>query len=199
MRIFGIVLVILTLAFVSKAQTATVLHNPPDLQVIKMSWKSEMRLAEDAVREEKDPLTAQPDRRVRPRPVPGARTSVYDSVNNASRENEDMWPSTGPRVKGYLYQVTVRNTGQKEIKAVSWQYIFTDPLDHSIVARHRFSSKSKIAPGKEKKLDEFALSPPTNVVNAKSVANNPEQPLIEQVEITRIEYTDGSVWERPAE
>lgn len=199
MKFFGIVLVILTLAFVSTAQTATVLHNPPDLQVVKMSWKSEMRLAQEAVQEEQDPLMTKPDRSIRPRPVPGARTSVYDSVTNASRESDEMWPSTGPQVKGYLYQVTVRNTGQKEIKAVSWQYIFTDPLDHSIVARHRFSTKAKILPGKEKKLDQFALSPPTNVVNAKSVANNPEQPMIEQVEITRIEYTDGSVWERPVE
>ena len=87
-------------------------------------------------------------------------------------------------------------SGEKAIKAIDWQYIFTDSLDRSIVTRHQFESKVKIAPGKEVKLSRFSVTSPTQVVNAKAVASNPQQPYSEQVLITRIQYMDGSVWER---
>lgn len=204
MKFVGILFFIIALTVVSIAQTPTTI-NPTDLQVVKMSWKRETRPAREAypktekrVEEELPSKGAQPAQSSRSTERK-EQTSVYDNVTRPGQAVEDMWPSTGPLVSGYLYQITVRNSGQKEIKAVNWQYIFTDSLDQSIVTRHQFQSRAKIAPGKEVKLSRFSVAAPTQVVNAKAVANNPGQPYSEQVLITRIEYMDGSVWERSAE
>jgi hypothetical protein len=162
-----------------------------------MSWKADSRLADEAYREAEDAARVQPPERAarRVRTTRSERVSVYDSAERAIREVEEMWPSTGPRVNGYLYQITVRNNGPKKIKAVNWQYVFTDSLDQSIVTRHKFRTRENIAPGKEAKLSRFSVIAPTQVINAKAVQNNSKEAYLEQVLIMRIEYTDGTVWE----
>lgn len=204
MKVVGLLFFIIALVAVSTAQTLTVKGNPADLQVVKMSWKRESRSAREAYPKDKKPTDEQLHGKEVP-PTQAARAertqqpSVYDNVTRPGQEVEELWPSKGPLVSGYLYQITVRNTGRKEIKTINWQYIFTDSHDPNIVTRHQFLSRTKISPGKETKLSKFTLAAPTQVVNAKAIASNSKQSYLEQVLITRIEYLDGSVWERPAE
>lgn len=200
MKFFVVLFFIFAAASVSTAQTETTAASPSDLQVVKMSWKADSRLAQEAYREAEDMAMVQPPERAagRVRTRRGERVSVYDSAERAIREVEEMWPVMGPRVNGYLYQIMVRNTGQKKIKAVNWQYIFTDSLDQTIVTRHKFRSRESVAPGKEVKLTRFSVVAPTNVVNAKAVEKNAKESYLEQVLIMRIEYADGSVWESAA-
>ena len=199
MKFFGIMFFVFAIVAVSTAQTATATSDPSDLQVVKMSWKAQTRPARDIRPEDNNPAMQKlpgKDQRV-VRTTRGERLPVYDQAERASRESDDIWPETGATVRGYEYQATVRNTGQKEIKAVDWQYNFTDSQDQSFVTHHRFQSMTKIAPGKEVKLSKFTTAAPTQVVNAKAVENKRDKPYSEQVMITRIVYTDGSVWERP--
>jgi hypothetical protein len=200
MKSFVMLFFIFAAATLSPAQTATTESRPSDLQIVKMSWKSDSRLAQDAYREAEDAAAVQPPERAarRVRTTRGERLSGYDNAERAMREVEEMWPSNGPRINGYLYQITVRNTGQKKIKAVNWQYIFTDSLDQTIVTRHKFQSRENISPGKEAKLTRFSVVAPTHVINAKAVENNAKESYLEQVLITRIEYADGSIWEPAA-
>ncbi|HEX5706659.1 MAG TPA: hypothetical protein VFX96_05155 [Pyrinomonadaceae bacterium] len=96
------------------------------------------------------------------------------------------------RPYGFLYKMTVENKGTKAIEALTWEYLFLDPLDRSVVSRHRFSSKVKVTPGKKKSVSGLSVKQPTQVVRAESA----ELPPVEQVIIKRVEYSDGSVWEQ---
>lgn len=204
MKVAGLLFFIFALFAVSMAHRATVKGDPADLQVVKMSWKRDSRSAREVYPKDKEPT----DEQLHGKDVPPTQstraertqqTSVYDNATRPGQEVEELWPATGPLISGYLYQITVRNTGRKEIKTVNWQYIFADSHDPNIVTRHQFLSRTKISPGKEAKLSKFTVAAPTQVINAKTVANNSKQPYVEQALITRIEYMDGSVWERPAE
>lgn len=194
---------IVALAVVSAAQTQTASNNPPDIQISRVNWsKSYVKpdfgnnplFAADAGSGLYTERTATVSRARVNASTPVPQTNIIGSPN----PYRVQLPAWSGRTDGYLYQATLKNNGARTIKALDWEYIFTDSLSESVVARHRFQTLIKIAPGKEKKLDGFAISPPTKIVNAKTVAKNPAQPFTEQVVITRIEYTDGSVWTRPA-
>jgi hypothetical protein len=88
--------------------------------------------------------------------------------------------------------VRVENKGAKEIKAIAWEYVFFDPLDRSVISRHRFLSEVKISPGKKKKVSGFTVRRPMQVARSEDASLQP----VEQVVIRRVEYADGSVWER---
>jgi len=93
----------------------------------------------------------------------------------------------------YTYELEVRNTSDKKIKEITWEYIFFDPVTRLELGRKRFVSKVKIPLGKEKKLIGKSVSPPTNIVGATSVGDTPPNQYLEQILIRRIEYTNGSV------
>ena len=91
----------------------------------------------------------------------------------------------------------MRNTGEKTIKLVDWDYIFLDPATQNEVTRYQFTSEEKIRPGKEAELDVFILSPPVRVVNARAMEKDEQVSSNERIEMVRIEYSDGTVWQRP--
>lgn len=201
MKVFGILFFITAFVAVPMAQTVAATSNPSDLQVVKMSWKRDTRPPREAyLKDDKRPEDDLPGKGARPPQSsprdPKEQISIYERTDRATREVEELWPSIGPLVNGYLYQVTVRNSGQKDIKAVHWQYIFTDRHDPSIITRHQFQSRTKISPGKEIRLSRFAVAPPSQVINANAIEIDIRRQYSEQVLITRIEYRDGSVWER---
>ncbi len=200
MKTFGIALFVIALASAAtQAQTSTPSAETPDLQVLQVSWKLDHRLQPPDARYESAPPAK--DARTGPRAVsnPGARIPEYVYVPVSNPTVQKVQFSSVMIYRGYLYRAKVRHTGRKKISAVEWEYLFTDPLEGKIVARHHFYTKFKMSPGTEKKLDAFDTRPPTRTINAKSVENNPEQPFTEQVIIRRIEYADGTVWESPSE
>jgi hypothetical protein len=75
----------------------------------------------------------------------------------------------------------VKNTGEKAIKALSWDYLFEDVSKDGKLRRESFKSKKDIAPGDIAILTKSGRSKGRNA----------------KAEITRIEYADGSFWERP--
>ena len=97
---------------------------------------------------------------------------------------------------GYRYKVVVKNAGEKTIKSVDWDYLITDPNQMNEVSRHQFTSDEKIHPGKEKELSVFIFSLPTRTVSSHEQSKD-RKALIDEVVLMRIEYSDGSVWQRP--
>jgi len=95
----------------------------------------------------------------------------------------------------FLYAVQVRNSGDKVIKAVDWDYVFFDLNNQNELGRRQFRTEEKIAPGKSKELKSFMRTPPTQTVSIHSLVKNERANLGEQVVIVRIEYLDGSVWQ----
>ncbi len=95
----------------------------------------------------------------------------------------------------FLYRVHVRNSGDKTIKSVDWDYVFFDVNNQNEMGRRQFRSEEKIAPGKAKELKFFITTPPTKTVSIHSLDKNERTNLGEAVVIVRVEYSDGSIWQ----
>jgi hypothetical protein len=87
----------------------------------------------------------------------------------------------------YTAKATLKNTGAKTIKAVSWDYIFTDAKERKELKRYKLQSKQQLLPGETQLLTRDVELDPKD--NTRYITTGKQS-----IEITRIEYTDGSVW-----
>jgi Tfp pilus assembly protein PilF len=105
----------------------------------------------------------------------------------------------------YKFSVSIRNTGNKTIVGVKWAYFFDskDPAREGLA--YLFTSKTEIAPGKEKTLHDSLGSP----TGSKAANNEPKvstklpskhnQTLFnERVAILKLDYEDGTSWQSAA-
>jgi hypothetical protein len=106
---------------------------------------------------------------------------------------QDSRTTKSKDVDGFAYRIKVQNSGSKVIEIVFWEYQFQDPADPTIVSRRQFLCGVNIAANKSKDLEGFSLSGPSDVVNVSTLANNAFK---ENVLINRVEYSDGSIWQR---
>jgi hypothetical protein len=97
---------------------------------------------------------------------------------------------------GYLYRIKVQNLSTKVVEIVFWEYQFHDPANPNLVARRQFLCGVDIPGGKGKDLEGFSLSGPSDVVDVKTLDS--KAAFKENVLINRVEYSDGSMWQRKA-
>ena len=115
--------------------------------------------------------------------------TVKDNEGNASDD-----PSTTYKVtRGTLYvfkytaKATLKNNGAKAIKAVSWDYVFTDEKERRELKRYRLQSKRQILPGETQTLTVGVGLDPKDKTRHITTGK-------QSVEITKLEYADGTVW-----
>jgi hypothetical protein len=104
--------------------------------------------------------------------------------------------------------LTIRNTGPKTIRAIDWDFAFPRREGAQTLLRYDVSSKIEIKAAGRKTLKERL---PAGAMKCKVVTvnhdkaveavcgpgvNDPSQFPQEPVSIKRIEYADGSVWQR---
>jgi len=130
----------------------------------------------------------------------GVRDPKADTLDGRSaaleksvQESRAAKPST---VDGYAYRAKVRNSGAKAVEVVFWEYQFTETANPSNVVRRQFLCGVQIKPNKEKELEALSTLAPSEVISAGSLAGNAEKPFTERVIINRVEYADGSIWQR---
>ena len=99
-------------------------------------------------------------------------------------------------VEGYDYRVRVQNQGAKAVEVLFWEYQFEETANPSNLARRQFLCGVQIKGGKEKEVHAFGASGPAASVSAESLANKAANPFAERVIINRVEYADGSIWQR---
>jgi hypothetical protein len=99
-------------------------------------------------------------------------------------------------VDGFAYEVKVRNAGKKVIEVVFWEYQFKESANPSNVVRRQFLCGVNIKPDKEKELLAFSLSGPSDVISVASLAKQAGNVFIEKIVVNRIEYADGTIWQR---
>jgi hypothetical protein len=191
MEVLSIILLIAASASPQQTVAPTQLQRPPGVVILKWSW-NEYPTGPGNNPYPAGPQTNGTGQRSRDPfgtkdPLEGARKTETVTVQPPPRD-------TRP-VKRYQYRVTIKNTGTKTIKDVSWDYIFIDPANEDRFAHHHFRNEKKIRPGKKQQITQFSLAPPTRVVNVRVVNKTEGEPFIERVIITRIEYVDGSVWQ----
>lgn len=93
----------------------------------------------------------------------------------------------------YVYEAKIKNSGNKTVKAITWEYIFYDTSKQRELGRLRFTSNKIVGPGQEKKLIVQTEIPPTKVIVAATDDSKVKGQYSEAVVIKSIEYTDGSV------
>ena len=127
----------------------------------------------------------------------GVRDPNQDTLDGRSAAMEkSVAESRTQRSKtmdGYLYRIKAQNTSAKVAEIVFWEYRFLDPANPELIARRQFLCGVNMPAGKGKDLEGFSLSGPSEVVNVKTLADNAFK---EDVLINRVEYSDGSIWQR---
>jgi hypothetical protein len=116
----------------------------------------------------------------------GTRALPDGSYVDPTQKKDVALTPSGPtdiaeRPTGIPLFLEVKNTGQKAIKALNWDYLFEDVGKDGKLRRESFKSKKDIAPG------DIAILTKTGRSRGRNA----------KAEFTRIEYADGSFWERP--
>ena len=92
-----------------------------------------------------------------------------------------------------LIQVVVKNTGDKSIKVVEWDFAFPHCENGQFVPRYDVTTMVKIKPGGQKTLKR-RLSPGARGCEMPKVISINEIRKQEMISIKRIGYVDGSIW-----
>ena len=96
----------------------------------------------------------------------------------------------------YLYQIRVSNDGTKKIRSIAWDYVLFDRTTLREMGRNQFESKVSLGVGKSKDLFGSSKMPPATVVDVSKSDKVERGQYAEAVEIQRVVYDDGTVWER---
>ncbi len=117
------------------------------------------------------------------------RSAVLEKIVRESRSQQSK------TLDGFSYGLKLKNESAKQIEVLFWEYQFID-VTTSAVTRRQFLCGLNLKPGKEKDVVAFSMSGPSRVVSAESLVES-KAPLQERVVINRIEYADGTLWQRP--
>ncbi|HEX8145665.1 MAG TPA: hypothetical protein VF591_00565 [Pyrinomonadaceae bacterium] len=130
----------------------------------------------------------------------GVRDPNEDTIDGRSAAlDKAVRESRSPRsvtVEGYAYRVKVRNETQKAVDVIYWEYQFEETANPSNLTRRQFLCGVQIKGGKEKEIEAFGGSGPAVAVSAGSLANKAANPFAERALINRVEYADGTIWQR---
>jgi hypothetical protein len=116
------------------------------------------------------------------------RSGSLDRIEEEARES--------PRIDGFTYEVKFRNFGTKQARTVFWEYQFKEPANSDHASRRRFVCGLKIKSDREVVVQIFSTLGPGNVISVKSLKQGAVKQFDESVVIDRIEFEDGSFWQR---
>jgi hypothetical protein len=180
------------------AQTSPGEANAPGVTVVKKSWQTRvsgynvnsgsMNASQDYIEAERirKEIQAENDRT-------GVRgTTVVQVVRFRA-------PQRGATAVDHFFEAEIKNAGTKKIRWLAWEYrLFHE--DRQIEVRFQpFATTVKINPGKGAKVRGSLTQYVATLSEAKEAAKQFQGNYREQVIIHRIEYDDGSVWERPSD
>ncbi|HYP00045.1 MAG TPA: hypothetical protein VER76_07630 [Pyrinomonadaceae bacterium] len=189
------------------AQAQTLAGDPPDLQIVKFSWSKE-RLGW-----ERDPFSGpvesfdqmrvrtRNEKRISDAKAGGSSIEVDRVTREAKADSANMeeirrQQQAAPPRYGFMYKVSFRNNGAQAIKSLDWDHVFFDPATKTETARHQFTGDEKISPGKQKEFTVFSPRPPSHTVSVQKLDKHERERLGEIIVVMRIQYADGSVWQR---
>ncbi|HEY0170825.1 MAG TPA: hypothetical protein VGB98_07370 [Pyrinomonadaceae bacterium] len=174
----------------------------PGLAVVKHSWSKER------INWEADPFggpnenfdqmraRARNERRVLEARSGGNQIEAGKAEREARADsaNIERLRAAKPARYGFLYKFTLRNDGARPVKAVEWDYVFTDAATGQELGRRRFAGGEKIGPGKKKEFAFFIPAPPTRTISADALDRKERVGLAEEVVVIGVLYEDGTVW-----
>ena len=195
-------LLVVPLLLVAPAQVS----DTSSVVVVSFKWSKTRQLLEKIETPNTAPAAAMIpqnknfQRNIRVNDPVGARDPNQDTIDGRSAAIEkSVQESRTPQAKkvdAFSYNVKFQNTSAQGVDILFWEYQFIDRADPSTATRRQFLCAANIKPGKDKELVTFSLSGPSDVVNVNTLAKNSDKPFDEKVVINRVEYADGSIWQR---
>lgn len=119
-----------------------------------------------------------------------ARSAALEKITQESRS------SGANTIEGFEHRIKVRNAGTKVVEILFWEYQLIESLNPTNVTRRQFICGLEMKPKKEMEVVAFGASKPSAVVSVDTLAKSPEKAFEERVVINRVEYRDGSIWQR---
>ena len=186
-------LVLVLFAFGAAAQTSS---GSPDVTVLQNKWRFEVH--NPAL--DKDPF--EPNK-ARQEEEQQQKDIAEQNENRAKQGEPALPPSSRQPAPGtgngrlsvvYVYEVKVKNSGRKDIRTLTWDYVFFEPGTAQEVGRRQFVREVNMRPGTTRNLIVRTKSSPTGTLAATKAGQKPRDQYLERVVIRRIEYADGSVW-----
>jgi hypothetical protein len=174
--------------------------------ILSFKWDRSRHLAEPPDPAANTPPTrdAIPPNKITGRPLRGQPTGIKDP-NEETLEGrqaaieKDMQiknPFPAKNVDGFEYRAKIQNATQKVMEVIFWEYQFTEIANPSNVVRRQFLCAVNLKPDKGKELLVFSVNGPSDVISVGSLANKSGKLFQEKVFINRVEYSDGSIWQR---
>lgn len=130
----------------------------------------------------------------------GARDPRADTTDGRAEAleaivQESRTPSSKP-VEGFAYRAKIKNNGTKTIEVIFWEYKSIDKSDSSKISRRQFLCSVKVKPGKGTELKAFSLLSPSDAISVEALGKADADAFVEKALINRVEYADGSIWQR---
>lgn len=194
----------LTFLIVFGSQNAESSKDNPTVTVVSFKWSA----IHETFKKQDAPTTSPPPEmtaanksaaraaRINNPMIPDPNENTIDGRSAAMEKAvQEARNTTGRSVADrYEYTARIRNAADKLIDVIFWEYEFTDPANGSSSTRRQFLCGVKIKPNKEVELQAFSLLGPSQVIQAAT--NKPASLLQEKVVINRVEFTDGTIWQR---
>ena len=182
-------------------------NSGPSMTVVSFKWSPARRTIEKSTNDETTtparaviPQNKTFARNVRINEPQGVRDPNADTIDGRSAAiDKSVQEARSPKsrlVDGYSYRIKVENTAEKIVEILFWEFQSVDPANTSSLTRRQFLCGVNIRPGKDSNLEGFSISSPSNVVNVDTLAKKDQNPLQERIVINRIEYADGTIWQR---
>lgn len=204
MRWLVVALGIALTATVSIAQPASDPTDASKLEVVKFNW------AKERIGWQRDPFGGPIEnfdetraRQRNERRIEDAKRGGSAEVDKIKREARADAANIAAKHKQppsryvFVYKTTVKNLSDKPIKSIDWDYVFLEPGTETEIGRREFTSEEKISPGKSKELTVTITKPPTQTISLTALNTGERKSLMERVIVVRIDYADGTSWQRP--
>ncbi len=204
MKVYVVLLSLLLVPAVSRAQAPSS-ATTPQVEVVKFSWSKER------LNWELNPFSgpnenfhemqfrARSEKRVSDAKRSGTSgqqaSAERDAKVDAAIIQANRQP-TGPPRYYFIYRASVRNSSNKPITEIDWDYVFIDSATNQELGRHQFTSVKTIAPGKNKELSFMLSAPPTKRISVYALNKQERSGISDQVVVVRVKYADGSVWQQ---
>lgn len=201
MKVSSLLLLALLLTGSAFAQTPAKTEDAPGVTVTRTSWHKDVfipALYDDPMQPNADQVELRREQKVIAKRMSqrGQAQAAPLPTRAVMTSGRDLPP--GPSTN-YTYEAKITNSGSKTILGIVWVHLFFDPETDVEVGRHRFGDDVKIRPGKTTTLVGLTASPPTSVVQVTVSGKELRLKYAERVVIDRLEYEDGTFWQRSPE
>ena len=191
-----VILLLLVPVILLKARTQDPADGPPDVQIGEFST-SKFSTYEPSTYVNRNNNSNKADTRSR-RLVYEEEIRNRNSIENRSRDMLELEQAVmresinNKPVDLFRYRVNLKNTGLKTIKLVFWDFQGSYTEDFADTTHRQFRCTSKLKTNQSERFEGYSNMPPLRVISATAKTFN------QRVVINRIEYDDGTSWQRPA-